>query len=98
MGDSKVTIKGDPSLTKAEISLKMMTKTWSEVDQGFLIELRGMNIEEPTDKEVDSSQARGATKINTRIACMRVCLSYLKVCLQRGRSIIESYYQRVKRQ
>lgn len=41
---TKVVIRGDPTLTKAEVSLKMMAKTWSSTDQGFLVELQGLNI------------------------------------------------------
>ena len=34
----KVVLRGDPSHTKARVSLKHMMKTWTELDQGFLIE------------------------------------------------------------
>lgn len=44
-GGEKVTLKGDASLTKAEVSLKMLQKTWKDSDQGYLIELRGLNVE-----------------------------------------------------
>lgn len=37
-GESKIAIKGDPALTKAEVSLKMLNKTWSSLDQGFRVE------------------------------------------------------------
>lgn len=36
--DNQVKLKRDPSLTKAEVNLKVMTKTWEVEDQGFLIE------------------------------------------------------------
>ena len=40
--EKKIIIKGDPSLTKARVSLKNMIKTWEESDQGFLVEFRSM--------------------------------------------------------
>lgn len=45
-GDNQVTLKRNPSLTKAEISLKVMTKTWEVEDQGLLIEFQNLEIEE----------------------------------------------------
>lgn len=38
----KVAIRGDPSLTKARVSLKSRMKSWPSSDQGFLIECRTM--------------------------------------------------------
>ena len=40
--EQKVVIKGDPSLTKARVSLKHMMKTWTPSDQGFLIKGRAL--------------------------------------------------------
>ncbi|KAA0050169.1 Ty3/gypsy retrotransposon protein [Cucumis melo var. makuwa] len=40
----EVKIKGDPSLTKARISLKNMMKNWEEMDSGFLIECRSLQV------------------------------------------------------
>ncbi|TYK05420.1 Ty3/gypsy retrotransposon protein [Cucumis melo var. makuwa] len=40
----EVKIKGDPSLTKARISLKNMMKNWEEKDSGFLIECRSLQV------------------------------------------------------
>ncbi|KAA0047682.1 ty3-gypsy retroelement transposase [Cucumis melo var. makuwa] len=41
----QVCIKGDPSLTKARVSLKsMMIKSWGEQDEGFLIECRALEV------------------------------------------------------
>lgn len=37
-----VEIKGDSKLTRAELSLKMLTQTWKEEDQAFLIEFNGI--------------------------------------------------------
>lgn len=35
-------LRGDPSLTKSRVSLKSMIRSWTEADQGFLIECRFM--------------------------------------------------------
>ncbi|KAL4032435.1 hypothetical protein IC575_005508 [Cucumis melo] len=40
-----VSIKGDPSLTKARVNLKNMIKCWGEKDEGFLIECRAIEVE-----------------------------------------------------
>lgn len=32
MGDTTVTLKGDPSLTKTQVTLKRMTKSWEIED------------------------------------------------------------------
>ncbi|KAL4022425.1 hypothetical protein IC575_016157 [Cucumis melo] len=39
-----ICIKGDPSLTKTRISLKRMFKTWSDQDEGYLIECRAIEV------------------------------------------------------
>lgn len=44
-GNIQVILKGNPSLMKAERSLKTLTKTWNEDDQGFLTELQNADIE-----------------------------------------------------
>ena len=44
VGDTNVILKGDPSLTRMEISLKMLVKTWQSDDQGFLVDFRAMGI------------------------------------------------------
>lgn len=41
-GDTKITIEGDPSLTKTEVSLKQLKRTWGKHDQGFLVELKAI--------------------------------------------------------
>ncbi|TYK26709.1 ty3-gypsy retrotransposon protein [Cucumis melo var. makuwa] len=41
----QVSIKGDPSLTKARVSLKNMIKCWEEKDERFLIECRAIEVE-----------------------------------------------------
>lgn len=44
VGETKAILKGDPSLTRMEVSLKMLVKTWQLEDQGFLIDFRAMGI------------------------------------------------------
>lgn len=56
LGDRMVTLRGDPSLTKMEVSLKVLTKTWSDSDQGFLVEFRDLNINEQKDEEDSESE------------------------------------------
>ncbi|TYK06186.1 ty3-gypsy retroelement transposase [Cucumis melo var. makuwa] len=41
----QICIKGDPSLTKAQVSLKSMIKSWEELDEGFLIECRAIEVD-----------------------------------------------------
>lgn len=57
MDNKQITLKGDPSLTKLEVSLKTMSKTWEAEDQRFLIEFQNLEIE--GDEEV----GQGGTKI-----------------------------------
>ncbi|KAL0545045.1 hypothetical protein IC582_020183 [Cucumis melo] len=40
----QICVKGDPSLTKARISLKSMFKTWLDQDEGYLIECRAVEV------------------------------------------------------
>lgn len=49
-----VEIKGNPALTRAELSLKMMTQSWEEEDQGFVIEFKGLNLNQ-TDSDTEYS-------------------------------------------
>lgn len=35
LGKKQITLRGDLSLTKLEVSLKTLTKSWNEDDQGF---------------------------------------------------------------
>ncbi|KAL4027645.1 hypothetical protein IC575_010820 [Cucumis melo] len=51
---NKVTIKGDPSLTKTQISLKGMIKNWDTDDQGYLVECRALEKEDMEDREADT--------------------------------------------
>lgn len=47
----KILIKGDPSLTKARVSLKNLIKTWEDFDQGFLVECRSMEGETTSSED-----------------------------------------------
>lgn len=49
VGDKKVTLRGDPSLIKAEYSLKTFAKTSKEEDKGFLLEFPKFEVEEEHD-------------------------------------------------
>lgn len=40
--NKKVVIKGDPSWTKTRVSLKSLTKLWTDSDLGYLIECRAL--------------------------------------------------------
>ncbi|KAA0038305.1 ty3-gypsy retrotransposon protein [Cucumis melo var. makuwa] len=44
--EKQICIKGDPSLTKARVSLKNLVKTWEEHDHGYLIECRSIEVAE----------------------------------------------------
>lgn len=48
---TRVTIRGDLALKKDKMSLKMMAKTWSDSDKGFLVELRGLNVDEQAHED-----------------------------------------------
>lgn len=43
MGESVKTLKGDPGLSKAGVSLKTMVKTLQQEGQGLWVELRSMS-------------------------------------------------------
>ncbi|KAA0051199.1 ty3-gypsy retrotransposon protein [Cucumis melo var. makuwa] len=57
----QIVLKGDPSLIKAECSLKTLEKTWKEDDQGFLLEWSNMEVSAEevykTDKEGKGDEA-----------------------------------------
>ena len=38
----KMIITGDPSLTKTQVSLKSLTKSWTDSDMGYLVECRAL--------------------------------------------------------
>ncbi|KAA0040679.1 Ty3/gypsy retrotransposon protein [Cucumis melo var. makuwa] len=44
--EKQICVKGDPSLTKARVSLKNLVKTWEEHDHGYLIECRSIEVAE----------------------------------------------------
>ncbi|XP_016900395.2 uncharacterized protein LOC107990885 [Cucumis melo] len=54
VGDVKVVLKGDPSLTRMEISLKMLMKQWQPNDRGYLVDFRSMGISKADSKDVES--------------------------------------------
>ena len=51
--EEKVVIRGDPSLTKARVSLKALMKSWGDKDQVFLIECKALERRESL--EVDDT-------------------------------------------
>ncbi|KAA0054180.1 transposon Tf2-1 polyprotein isoform X1 [Cucumis melo var. makuwa] len=44
-GENKAVIKGDPSLTKTQVGLKTLMKTWSDSDQGYQVKCRALEAE-----------------------------------------------------
>ncbi|TYK13876.1 Ty3/gypsy retrotransposon protein [Cucumis melo var. makuwa] len=52
----KVVIRGDPSLTKARVSLKNLMKSWGADDQGFLVECRTIECGPLEEHEQDREQ------------------------------------------
>lgn len=55
-GETKVVLNGDATLTKAEVSMKMMISEWGMEDEGFLVEFKGMSTEREEDAQVDSEK------------------------------------------
>lgn len=49
--DRKVTLKGDPTLTTKEVTLKTLTDTWEEEDCGLLIEFQHLGVGEGAELE-----------------------------------------------
>ena len=47
----KVVIRGDPSLTKAIVSLKTLMKSWGDKDQWFLVECRALERREDLERD-----------------------------------------------
>lgn len=39
-GEKRIVLTGDSSLTKLEVSLEGLSRTWEDKDQGLLVELR----------------------------------------------------------
>ncbi|TYK23088.1 pleiotropic drug resistance protein 1-like [Cucumis melo var. makuwa] len=50
-GKTQVILEGDSSFTKAECSLKTISKTWEREDQGFLLEFQNVEIDEDNEEE-----------------------------------------------
>lgn len=55
VGGSIVTLKGDPTLQRLEVTLKTLTRTWQNEDIGFLIEFQ--QLETTTDQLAESLAA-----------------------------------------
>lgn len=49
VGEKQVVLEEDPTLIKAECSLKTLEKAWDEEDQGFLLELQYYEMESEDD-------------------------------------------------
>lgn len=47
----KMTLQGDPSLTKSKVSLKRLLTAWDGKDQGLLVECRDLSVEALSEKE-----------------------------------------------
>lgn len=52
-----VEIRGDPALTHAELSLETMNQMWEVEDQGFLVELSGINLNRSISNTKGSAQS-----------------------------------------
>lgn len=50
IGDRKITLKGDASLTATEVTLKTLTHRWEEEDMGSLVEFQHMELEIEEEK------------------------------------------------
>lgn len=44
-GGNHIILKGDPTLLRAEVTLKRQARTWEAQDQGFLIEFRAITAQ-----------------------------------------------------
>ncbi|TYK04547.1 mini-chromosome maintenance complex-binding protein [Cucumis melo var. makuwa] len=51
--DKKVVIKGDPGLAKTSVSLKTLVKTWTDLDQGYLVETFDWLEELPSRRAIE---------------------------------------------
>lgn len=48
-----ITLMGDPTLTRMEVTLKVLTKKWGAEDQGFLVEVQRLELRRG---EIDSTE------------------------------------------
>ncbi|KAL4018114.1 hypothetical protein IC575_021704 [Cucumis melo] len=55
-GGRQIVLKGDPSLIRAECSLRTLEKTWQEEDQGFLLEWANMEVETDDTYKTDEKE------------------------------------------
>lgn len=46
VGDKQITLSGDPTLPKLEVSLEMIASDWAEEDEGFIVEFQHLEPEE----------------------------------------------------
>ena len=63
VGDTNVILKGDPSLTRVEISLKVLVKMWQSDDQEFLVDFRAMGISK-TNRMLSHSSWQSDDQLN----------------------------------
>lgn len=61
-GNRTIILKGDPFLTTAECSLKTITKTWENEDQGFLIEFQNWKFKRKKGKSLIAKKRRKEKK------------------------------------
>ncbi|KAL0552391.1 hypothetical protein IC582_011500 [Cucumis melo] len=56
--EKQICIKGDPSLTKARVSLNNLVKSWKEQDHGYLIECRSIEVAELNELMIHQKEER----------------------------------------
>ncbi|TYJ96445.1 Ty3/gypsy retrotransposon protein [Cucumis melo var. makuwa] len=56
--EKQICIKGDPSLTKARVSLNNLVKSWEEQDHGYLIECRSIEVAELNELMIHQKEER----------------------------------------
>ncbi|KAA0033125.1 hypothetical protein E6C27_scaffold269G002630 [Cucumis melo var. makuwa] len=64
-GGSAHCAQGDPTLTTVECSLKKLTKSWEEEEQGFWIEFQNSEVEEE-EKTENKSQEGGEEEVTSK--------------------------------
>ena len=85
--DRQIVLKGDPSLIKAECSLKTLEKTWDAEDQGFLLEFKnyGVEIEDKYDTETEKrGDKEELSMIQSCSSTILIFLKHQRTCLQKG--------------
>lgn len=56
VGADKITLKMDPTLTKAEVSLKKLTKAWPDFAEAYFVELQKLD-----GRGINGSRRRSST-------------------------------------